>query len=142
MSDTVTVPNYVIITPNNTSRKYNSINNPESDLLTPFVVTMSSGTSGSCIYQDNKSAILLERNGQMSSSKRTKHFKNKIFFVHDRVEHGEVAIEYCPTKQMWTDANTKPKQGTPFCLDRSKMLNCPVRPSQAELTGEGGIAPQ
>ena len=94
------------------------------------------------IFQDNKSAILLEKNGRMSSSKRTKHFKNKIFFVHDRVEHGEVAIEYCPTKQMWTDANTKPKQGTPFRLDRSKMLNCPLNPSQMELTGEGGIAPQ
>ena len=78
----------------------------------------------------------------MSSSKRTKHLKNKLFFVHNRVEHEEVAIEYCLTKEMWTDANTKPKQGTPFRVDRSKMLNCPLHPIQEELTGKEGVTPQ
>ena len=80
------------------------------------------------LYQDNKSAILLEKNGRMSSSKRTKHIKSKIFFVTDRIADGEVVVEYCPTDQMWCDANTKPKQGTPFRRDRSKMLNCPLIP--------------
>lgn len=31
------------------------------------------------IHQDNNSAILLEVNGRMSSSKRTKHIKSKYF---------------------------------------------------------------
>ena len=31
--------------------------------------------SHATIYQENKSAILLETNGKMSSSKRTKHIK-------------------------------------------------------------------
>ena len=31
-----------------------------------------------------------------------------------------------PTKEMWIDVNTKPKQGTPFKIDRSLLMNCPV----------------
>lgn len=95
------------------------------------------------IYQDNKSAILLERNGRMSSSKRTKHFKNKIFFVTDRIADGEVAIEYCPTTQMWTDLNTKPKQGTPFRIDRAKQLNCegPTAPKNKSISGDATASP-
>ena len=76
------------------------------------------------IYQDNKSAILLEVNGKMSSSKRTKHIRIKYFFVTDRVEQGDVKIEHKPTGEMWIDMNTKPKQGTPFRTDRSHMMNC------------------
>ena len=78
------------------------------------------------IYQDNKSAILLETNGKMSSSGRTKHIKAKFFFVADKVEQGEVVIEHKNTKLMWIDVNTKPKQGTPYKLDRSEIMNCPV----------------
>lgn len=78
------------------------------------------------IYQDNKSAILLETNGKMSSSGRTKHIKAKFFFVAGKVELGEVVIEHKNTKLMWIDVNTKPKQGTPYKLDRSEIMNCPV----------------
>jgi len=35
------------------------------------------------LYQDNKSAILLELHGKLSSGKRTKHIKMK-FFLHQR----------------------------------------------------------
>ena len=35
-----------------------------------------------CItYQDNKSAILLERNGRSSSGKKTKHFNVRYYFI-------------------------------------------------------------
>ena len=36
------------------------------------------------VYQDNKSAILLEQNGQASSSKRTRHINIRYYFVTDR----------------------------------------------------------
>ena len=36
------------------------------------------------VYQDNKSAILLEKNGRASSSKRTKHIKVQYFFIKDQ----------------------------------------------------------
>ena len=39
---------------------------------------------------------------------------------------GEVVIEHKPTKEMWIDVNTKPKQGTPFKIDRGYLMNCPI----------------
>jgi len=35
------------------------------------------------LYQDNKSAMLLENNGQASSSKRTKHINIRYYYVAD-----------------------------------------------------------
>jgi len=37
------------------------------------------------LYQDNRSAILLETNGRASSSKRTKHVNIRYYYVADRV---------------------------------------------------------
>jgi hypothetical protein len=52
------------------------------------------------LHQDNKSTILLEKNGKMSSSKWTKHIKVKFVFITDRVEYGDVVIEWLPTDKM------------------------------------------
>jgi hypothetical protein len=60
------------------------------------------------------SAMLFEANGKASSSRQTKHMKVKYFFVKDNINHGEVVVKQCHTKQMWTDINTKPKQGLVF----------------------------
>ena len=38
----------------------------------------------------------------------------KIFFVKDRVDKGELTMEYCPTYQMLGDYFTKPLQGSLF----------------------------
>jgi len=40
------------------------------------------------IFQDNISAQMLEINGKLSSTKRTKHTKAKFFFVKDKVDKG------------------------------------------------------
>jgi hypothetical protein len=37
------------------------------------------------LFQDNKSSILLEKNGKASSSKRTKHINIRYFFITDIV---------------------------------------------------------
>ena len=63
------------------------------------------------IYQDNKSAILLETNRKFSSSKRMKHIRMKYFFIKDKVDQGEVKIEGKPSKDMWIDMLSKPLQG-------------------------------
>ena len=80
--------------------------------------------SHAMLYQDNKSAILLEVNGKLSSSKKTKHIKVKFFFVKDQVDKGEIEVKHLGTEDMWVDMLTKPKQGTPFCKDRAKLMNC------------------
>ena len=77
------------------------------------------------IYQDNKRAILVETNSKISSSKRTKNIKMKYFFVKDKVDDGEVRIEYLPTEEMWIDMHSKPLQGVDFEHDRSKLQNVP-----------------
>jgi len=66
------------------------------------------------IFWDIISAQLLEINGKLSSTKRTKHIKAKFFLVKDKVEKGEVKITNCPTEVMWADVNSKPPQGTLF----------------------------
>ena len=45
------------------------------------------------IYQDNKSAILLEKNVKASSGKRTNYINMWYFFVTDRIQKGDVSVE-------------------------------------------------
>lgn len=40
----------------------------------------------SLVYQGNMSAILLETNGKVSSTKQTKHIKVKYFYVRDKID--------------------------------------------------------
>ena len=75
------------------------------------------------LYQDNQSSILLENNGQQSSTKRTRHLAIRYFFVTDRVRAGQLRIEYCPTGDMWADIHTKPLQGATFAKFRKLILN-------------------
>ena len=56
----------------------------------------------------------MERNGKASSGKRTRHINIRYFFITDRVNMKEVAIEWCPTKKMVADFMTKPLQGSHF----------------------------
>jgi hypothetical protein len=52
------------------------------------------------IFQDNVSALLLEKNGQVSSSKQSKHIKAKYFHIKDYYDAGEVDLKYCSTDMM------------------------------------------
>ena len=80
-------------------------------------------TEDTIIYQDNKSAILLEKNGRASSSKRTKHINARYFFITDRVEKKEISLEYCLTGVMIADFFAKPLQGTKFIEFRKFIMN-------------------
>ena len=60
------------------------------------------------LYQDNQSSILLENNGRLLSSQRTRHINIRYFFIKDMVENEEVNIVYCPTEHMVADFFTKP----------------------------------
>ena len=74
------------------------------------------------VYQDNMSAILMEKNGKSSSSKRTKHINMRYFFIQDRWKKGEFKIEHCPTDEMLADFFTKPLQGKKFIYFRDRIL--------------------
>ena len=55
------------------------------------------------LYQDNMSSILIEKNGQQSSSKQTCHMNIHYFFIKNQVELKHVKIEHCPTTEMIVD---------------------------------------
>ena len=74
------------------------------------------------VYQDNQSAILLEKNGRKSSSKRTRHLNISFFMVTDQVEKGLINIEYCPTDEMIGDFMTKGLQGIKFEKFRKAIM--------------------
>ncbi len=66
------------------------------------------------LHKDNRSAILLEQNGKMSSGKRTKHITICYFFVADKIRAGEISPKWCPMGEMIADFLTKPLQGAIF----------------------------
>jgi len=74
------------------------------------------------LYQKNKAAISLEQNGKGSSTKCTRALNIRYFFLHDQVEKGRVAVEYCPTAAMVGDFFTKPLQGAAFQRFRAMLM--------------------
>jgi hypothetical protein len=93
-----------------------------------FLMSQGYEVSENRLYQDNKSSILLEKNGKMSSGQRTRHINIRYFFIKDRVEKEEVNIIYCPTEHMIADFFTKPLQGKLFIEFRNKILGIDPNP--------------
>jgi hypothetical protein len=118
-----------------TSQKMNSRSSTETELIaaddlmpsilwTNYFLEHQGYTSNNTIlYQDNKSAILLENNGRKSSGKRTKHINMRFYFITDRIRGGELTVEHCPTNDMIADFFTKPLQGKTFFKFRSLIMN-------------------
>ena len=80
-------------------------------------------TKQAVVYQDNKSAILLENNGKLSSSKQTKQINVWYYFIKDCIERKEMRIEFCGTNNMWADFFTKLLQGKKFLKFRKIIMN-------------------
>ena len=82
----------------------------------------------SVVCQDNQSTMLLANNGRASSSKRTCHMNIWYFFVTDRIQAGDLQVEYCPTDEMIADFSMKPLQGSKFTRFRDQILNVQSEP--------------
>jgi hypothetical protein len=74
------------------------------------------------LYQDNKSAIFLEKNGRASSSKRTKHIEIQYYYVADCIAKGDLLVVWCPTSKMIADFLTKLLQGKMFQQFRDVLM--------------------
>jgi hypothetical protein len=79
-----------------------------------FMEAQGYGINSNVLYQDNKSTILLEKNGKKSSGPRTRALNTCYFFLTDQVEKGNVMIDFCPTDDIIADYMTKPLQGAKF----------------------------
>ena len=66
------------------------------------------------IYQDNKSAILMKKNGRNSCTGNSRHINIRYFWIKDVVEQGNVKVEYTLTHLMLVYYYTKPLSGSSF----------------------------
>ena len=90
------------------------------------------------IYQDNTSTTRLQKNGKLSSGKRTRHYDMKLFYITDLIERNEVQVKYCPTDDMIGDCMSKPLVGAKFKEFRDLILNLSGRHhvGQQECVGD------
>jgi hypothetical protein len=79
------------------------------------------------LFQDNKSSIILEKNGKASSSKHTKHINIWYLFITDRVKKEEVSVVWCPTGDMIGDFATMPLQWALFRKLRDQIMGVTQR---------------
>ena len=91
-----------------------------------FVEAQGYTIESNLLYQDNKSTILLAKNGRMSAGKNSKDIKNRFSLIADKVAKDDVEIRHMGTKSMWADVNTKPVQGQLFRTFRHHMMGVPV----------------
>jgi hypothetical protein len=71
------------------------------------------------VYEDNQGAIALAKNPEFH--KRTKHIDIRYHFVREKVEDGQVCLQYCPTQDMLADIMTKPIPAVQFDVLRTKL---------------------
>jgi hypothetical protein len=88
-----------------------------------FIEAQGYTVSHNVLYQDNKSTILLAKNGRMSGSNRTKHIEHRFYLVKDKIDRGDLEIEHMGTDKMWSDILNKPKQGKVFREFRGHLMN-------------------
>ena len=74
------------------------------------------------LLQNNKSAILLQKNWPFWTGKGSKHIHVRYFFVVNKIKNKEVRIIHCSTEEMVADFNTKPLQGMIFIYFRNKTM--------------------
>ena len=69
------------------------------------------GIENIVIYQDNQSAMRMEKNGRNACTGNFRHIHIRYFFVKDRIDKGEMKVEYFPTHLMLADFFSKPLMG-------------------------------
>jgi hypothetical protein len=68
--------------------------------------------------------------------------KMTYYFIKDKVGQGEITIEHCPTDQMWTDINRKPKQGLVFRVFRGHVMGIPADYRDSDYEGKVPLSPK
>ena len=57
------------------------------------------------LYRDNSGSLAIANNPQYH--KKTKHFDTRNHYIRQRVEKGQIELEFCPTANMMADILTK-----------------------------------
>ena len=82
--------------------------------LLHFLDAQGYGIKDNVVYQDNQSTIHMAKNGRDSTTGNSRHINIRYFFVKDRIDKGEMRVDYLPTNVMLADYFTKPLMGKRF----------------------------
>jgi hypothetical protein len=104
-----------------------------------FMKAQGYGIKDNVLFEDNKSSVLLEKNGKASSSKRTKHINIWYFFITDRVIKEEVSVVWCPAGDMIGYYATKPLQGDLFRKFRDQIMGLTPARDLGPGKTDGGV---
>ena len=87
-----------------------------------FITAQGYAIKDNILYEDNKSTMLMLKNGRNSCTGNSRHIDIRYFFVKDRIDKGELRVEYCPSSIMLADFFTKPLQGQLFKKFRDVIM--------------------
>ena len=73
-------------------------------------------------FQDNESAMKLEKNGRKSCGDKSRHIDIRYFFIKDVLRRENIDLQHCPTERMIADFYTKPLQGSLFIKMRNFIM--------------------
>ena len=107
---------------------------PYNIWLINFMKEQGYSIQSNVLYQDNESAIKMEKNGRNSCTGNSRHVDIRYFFVKNRVDKKEVEVAYCPTYCMLSDYFTKPLQGRMFHAYRNVIMGWKHISSLHQLT--------
>lgn len=77
-------------------------------------------TGPAVLGQGNLSTIALTRRGG-PGSERSRHIAIRYFWLKERIDDGDVAVEHVPTGDMVANTLTKPVQGAQFARERDAL---------------------
>ena len=81
-------------------------------------------------YQDNESAIKMEKNGLKSCGSKSRHIKIRYFFIKDILDNDVIDLKHCKTEIMLVNFLTKPPQGS--LLRRTRDIIMGITPFPGE----------
>ena len=87
---------------------------PNTIWVKMFLVAQGYAVNGNEFFQDNQSAMKLEKNGRASCGQKSRHIDIRYFFMKDRIKTEGIDVVYCPTEEMLADFFTKALQGSLF----------------------------
>lgn len=84
-------------------------------------------------YQDNESAIKMEKNGLKSCGDRSRHIKIRYFFIKDTIHNEDIELKHCKTEAIIADFLTKPLQGKQFKIMRYILMRTSAFPVEERV---------
>jgi hypothetical protein len=92
------------------------------DWMIRFIKSLGVSVTPATVFQDNQSTIQLAERGRPASN-RSKHISVRYFSIKEKIDAGNVVLEYLPTADMIADIFTKPLRGDLFRKLRAILLN-------------------